>query len=87
MKKKIFIIMLACVMIMAGSISVYAVVEACSHNYGTAMGLISHTTYGYDGCIATERYYCDRCDETMYIATDVTYTTCPTWHTRYPNWQ
>lgn len=86
MKKKVLIIMLTFVMLVIGSVTVYALVD-CTHNNGTAMGLISHDTRGANGCIATERYYCDLCNTTFYIASDIEYTSCPTWHRRNPNWQ
>jgi len=80
MKKKILMLLLACVLLIVGSISVYAVVDACSHNNGVAMQLTGHDRYGYDGCIADERYYCDVCNETLYTVTDAIYTVCPKWH-------
>lgn len=85
MKKKIFVIMLACVMIVIASIHVFAIAESCSHSHGIAMGLLYHHVMG-SGCHAIERHYCDQCNETMYEL-DTTYNICPTWHTRYPNWQ
>lgn len=85
MKKKILVIMLACVMLVIASIHVFAIVDACPHNNGIAMGLYRHDEMG-SGCSAYERYYCDLCDKTLYTV-DTTYTLCPTWHTRYPNWQ
>ena len=85
MKKKIFAVILVCVMLLITSVSVYAVVEACSHGGGVVQGLYTHTASG-SGCIAYERHYCGRCNETLYEV-DTTYNICPTWHTRYPNWQ
>lgn len=85
MKKKIFMVILVCVMLAVVSLSVYAVTEACSHGGGVAMGLYTHHQMG-SGCAAYERHYCDRCNETLYTV-DTTYNICPTWHTRYPNWQ
>lgn len=78
-------IVLACIMLVICSIYTFAMAEACSHNNGIAMGLYDHSEMG-SGCWAYERYYCDLCDETLYEV-DTTYTTCPTWHTRNPNWQ
>lgn len=86
MKKKIFIGMLICVVLVIAAVSVYAATTGCSHNNGTAMGLIHHRENGSD-CVATERYYCDRCDETFYIARDISYSPCPSWHRNHPNWQ
>ena len=85
MKKKILAIMLACVMLVIVSIHVFAVVDACSHNNGIAMGLVDHDERG-GGCWAIERYYCDRCDETMYEV-ETTYNICPTWHKYHSNEQ
>lgn len=79
MKKKIFMIMLACVMFVLCSLHCFAIAEACSHNNGYAREAFNHDEYG-SGCITDERYYCDLCNETMYTVYRVMYTTCPSWH-------
>ena len=84
MKKKVLIIMLTFVMLVIGSVTVYALVD-CTHNNGTAMGLYDHHKMG-SACRAYERYYCDLCDTTFY-SIEREYSLCPQWHRTHPNWQ
>lgn len=79
MKKKIFMIMLACVMFVLCSLHCFALAEACSHNNGYAREARNHQILGA-GCITDERYYCDLCNETLSYATGVMYNICPSWH-------
>jgi uncharacterized protein YpmB len=81
MKKKSVLIILLCIaLVCVCAISVYA-----AHTHSTAMGLYSHQKSG-SGCIASERYYCDQCDQTLYVL-NTTYNICPQWHRTNPNWQ
>ena len=77
MKKKIFMILLACVLLIVSSISVYAIVDACSHSGGYSTRVVgdTHVQLG-QGCKCTEQYYCPRCG-TVFDTYEVMYTQCP----------
>ena len=80
MKKKIFMILLACVLLVVGSIHCFALAEACSHSGGTTTAWTAHDIYG-GSCVATEVTFCTKC-MTIFDTYPITYSTCPAWHRR-----
>lgn len=83
MKKKIFIIVLACVMLVLSSISVFAIVDACGHP-DVIYDLIIHHKLG-SSCIAIEQEICTVCGD-MVHEYEATYSSCPRWHKQDPQY-
>ena len=77
MKKKILMILLVCVVLSICAISVYAIVDACSHSGGYSTKYIeeTHIQLG-QGCRCTEQLYCPKC-KLVFDTYEITYTQCP----------